>query len=295
MQFNFGFFIPLACALTYVIGALLVKRASVLGAGVWRTNFVSNWALALVFVPLWFGMGGKFHALADYWQPAVTAVLFLGGQIFTFLALSRGDVSVTTPVLGTKVILVALMSNLLRAGEVPLLWWIGAALSTLAIALMHVGGDAAKRKNTGQTVLLAFLSAVAFSVSDVLLQKWVPAWGVGNYFPPMFLLVAVMSFAFMPFFSGSLRALSKDAWRLIGPAALLLALTNAGIVLAIVLVGSATAVNILYSLRGLLSVVLVWMVGHWFGNEEGKLSGTLLKLRMVGATLMLAAILLVLL
>jgi drug/metabolite transporter (DMT)-like permease len=294
MNLNFGVIVPLVCALTYVVGALMVKRASVLGAGVWRTNFVSNWALALVFLPVWFAMGGETRALADYWQPMATALMFLAGQIFTFLALSRGDVSVTTPVLGTKVILVALLSSVLRAGEVPWQWWVGAALSTTAIALMHLGGES-QRRNTGKTAFYALCSAGAFSLSDVCLQKWVPEWGMGNYLPPMFLFVALLSFAFMPFFSGSLAALSGQAWRWIAPGAGLLAMTNAGIVLAIVLSGSATAVNILYSLRGLLSVVLVWVVGHWFGNEEGKLSGKVLRFRVIGAVLMLAAIMLVLL
>lgn len=294
VNFNPGFAVPLFCALIYVLGALMVKRASALGAGVWRTNFVSNWALALVFVPIWFWFDGEIHPMADYGRVVVTAGLFLGGQVFTFLALSRGDVSVTTPVLGTKVILVALFSSLLRAGEVPLQWWVGAALSTTAIALMHVGGKT-HRRNTGPTVGYALCSAVAFSVGDVLLQKWVPSWGVGSYLPPMFLLIALMSFGFVPFFAAPLSALSKPAWRWIGPGAGLLALNNAGIVLSIVLVGSATAVNILYSIRGLLSVLLVWMIGHWFGNDEGQISGKLLALRMVGAALMLAAIVLVLL
>lgn len=74
----------------------------------------------------------------------------------------------------------------------------------------------------------------------------------------------------------------------------LLALNNAGVVLAIVMVGSATAVNIVYSVRGLFSVLLVWLVGHWFTNEEQRLGGHVLQLRLAGAGLMVAAIVLVL-
>jgi drug/metabolite transporter (DMT)-like permease len=226
MNFNASLLVPLACALIYVIGALTVKRSAAFGVGVWRTSFLSNVALAVLFVPVWFLYGGEIHAWADYWQPAVTALCFFGGQALTFLALSRGDVSVTTPVMGTKVILVALFSSLLRVGEVPLQWWIGAALSTAAIGLLHLGGEA-RHRHVGRTVLLAFGSATSFSLGDVL-------------------------------------------------------------------VGSATVVNIIYSVRGLFSVLLVWLIGHWFTNDEKHLGGRVLRLRFVGATLMVAAIVLVL-
>lgn len=52
MRFNASLLIPLVCALTYVVGALAVKRATAFGVGVWRTNFLSNIAIALLFVPV---------------------------------------------------------------------------------------------------------------------------------------------------------------------------------------------------------------------------------------------------
>ncbi|HEY0864144.1 MAG TPA: DMT family transporter [Lacunisphaera sp.] len=293
MNFNVSLLVPLACALIYVIGALTVKRAAAFGVGVWRTSFLSNVALAVLFLPVWFLYGGEIRPWADYWQPAVTALCFFGGQALTFLALSRGDVSVTTPVMGTKVILVALFSSLLRVGEVPLQWWVGAALSTAAIGLLHLGGEA-RHRHVGRTVALAFGSATSFSLGDVLLQKWVHAWGWGNYFPPMALIIALLSCLLIPFFSAPLSALPAVAWRWVAPGALLMAVNNAGVVVAIVLVGSATVVNIIYSVRGLFSVLLVWLIGHWFTNDEKHLGGRVLRLRFVGATLMVAAIVLVL-
>jgi drug/metabolite transporter (DMT)-like permease len=293
MQFHFSLLLPLACALVYVVAALAVKRAAAFGVGVWRTSFLSNWAIALLFLPGWIGQGHQFPHLADYWRPATTALLFFGGQGFTFLALSRGDVSVTTPVMGTKVILVALFSSLLRVGLVPLRWWIAAALSTLAIAMLHFG-EGSRRRNVGATVFLAFCSATSFSLGDVLLQKWLPHWGLNNFLPPMFVFVGFMSFAYVPVFSAPLRALDAPAWHWVAPGALLMALNNAGVVLSLALVGSATVVNIIYSIRGLFSVLVVWSVGHWFASEEQHLGGTVLRLRFTGALLMVLAIALVL-
>jgi len=294
VSFPLHLLIPVACALFYVVGALTVKRAGVYGVGVWRTSFVANWMMFLVFVPWWFTHGGELRPLADYWQPAVTALLFLGGQVFIFLAISRGDISVTTPVMGTKVVLVALFSALLRVGDVPLQWWVGAGLSAAAVALLHAGERHGVRGNVGRTVLLATASAASYGLGDVLLQKWVPAWGTGSYFPPMFLLVGLYSFAFVPLFSAPLRALPAPAWRWIGAGALFMAVNNAGIVLTLGIWGDATAVNIVYSVRGLLSVVLVWAIGHWFANTEQHLAPRVLRYRFAGAALMVAAIALVL-
>lgn len=295
MNLPLHLFIPLACAVLYVLAALTLKRAGVAyGVGVWRTNFVANWTLFLIFVPWWFWQGGTVHPLGDYWQPAVAGLCFLGGQAFVFLALNVGDVSITTPVMGSKVILVALISSVLRVGEVPLAWWIGAALSALAIVLLHAGESRSAHRRVGQTVLLAGMSAASFSLGDVLLQKWVPAWGSGNFFPPMFLLVGLYSFAFVPFFNGTLRALPAQGWRWLSGGALLMALNTAGIVLTIGIWGDATAVNIVYSVRGLLSVVFVWLIGHWFSSTEQHLDRRVMKYRLAGAALMIAAIVLAL-
>lgn len=293
MKFHLSLLLPLACALVYVVAALTVKRASAFGVGMWRTNFLSNWAITLIYLPAWFWQGGQVHPPADYWQPAVTGLLFFCGQAFTFLALNRGDVSVTTPVMGTKVILVALFSSLLRVGDVPLKWWIGAILTALAIALLHLGEES-RRRNVRETVFFACCSATSFGLGDVLMQKWAPVWGPGSFFPPMFVFVGMLSCTYVPLFKEPLQALSGAAWRWVAPGALLLALNNAGVVLSLALVGSATVVNIIYSVRGLFSVLLVWSIGHWFASDEKHLSGKVLRLRFIGAVLMIAALVLVL-
>ena len=54
----------------------------------------------------------------------------------------------------------------------------------------------------------------------------------------------------------------------------------------------AVSVNIVYSLRSLWSVGLVWLIGHWFDNQERHMPTRLLIWRMAGAALMTAAIVL---
>jgi hypothetical protein len=58
--------------------------------------------------------------------------------------------------------------------------------------------------------------------------------------------------------------------------------------------GNVAAVNVVYSSRGLWSVVLVWLAGRWVHNREQELGAVVLRWRLAGAILMLAAIGLVL-
>ena len=57
----------------------------------------------------------------------------------------------------------------------------------------------------------------------------------------------------------------------------------------------ATVANVLYSSRGLWSVVAVWGIGHWFANREQHHGARILVWRFVGAILLMAALLMVLL
>jgi drug/metabolite transporter (DMT)-like permease len=283
--------VPSVCAFTYVVAAMMLKRASALGVGPWRIGFLANWAMFLLFLPWALLQPGSTAPLPDtFWQPAVNGLLFLGGQVFIFLALQEGDVSVTTPVMGTKVIMVALLSLALRAGDVSWQLWAAALLSTAAVALLHLGEPRSGRTRVARTVFLAGLSALTYSIGDVLLQKWAGAWGSGRYLGLMFFCAAICSFAFVPFFRAPLASIDRRAWGWTAGGALVLSATNMGIGIAIAVWRAATVVNILYSVRGLVSVAMVWAVGHWFVNEEQHLTPRVFRARLAGAGLMFAAI-----
>jgi drug/metabolite transporter (DMT)-like permease len=50
--------LPLIAGIGYAMSALVIKRASEFGVGVWRTAFVANIVGALIFQPLWL-LGGN--------------------------------------------------------------------------------------------------------------------------------------------------------------------------------------------------------------------------------------------
>lgn len=283
--------IPLASAFGYPIAAMMLKRATENGAGPWRITFITNWMLAACFSVLWLFPAEHSVSVLNLFHAFVAALLFFVGQIFTFLALSRGDVSVATPVLGSKVIFVALFTVLLGAAVVtPAMWF--AVLLTAAATAMLGGGGKVQRDALFRSLLYGFSAASLFGLTDVLQQGWVRQWGFTHFAPAMFLWVALLSFTLVPFFRGSLRALPALSWRWAIGGGAMLALQASGIAWGIVYIG-ATTTNVLYNSRGVWSVVLVWTIGHWFGNTESTHGRAVMIRRLCGSALLLAAIALI--
>jgi drug/metabolite transporter (DMT)-like permease len=190
---------------------LAVKRGNELGIGAWTAMLVSNLATVAGFLCLW-PLGGTFPGWQHLWQPAVVAFLFVAGQWLAFLAFARGDVSVATPVLGVKIILVALSVALLIGEPLGGRLWLAAAMSTLAVALLN-RTDRARSGRAGWTVLLAGGAAMHFALFDVLVQTWGPAWGAGRFLPVMMLFVAGISLAIHPFMPSGPLPPRPRAWR----------------------------------------------------------------------------------
>lgn len=287
MTFPAHLLFPLGSSVGYVVAILLIKRSAAYGVGLWRTTFVSNLIMGICLALLWL-LGGAGQPASLLWQPVVAGGLFFLGQICTFWALS-GDVSIATPVLGLKIIMVALGSALFLADPVPFKWWIAAALSTFAIALLNATERKDHRK-VSTTVLAAALAAFAYAMSDVVVQKWTPVWGAGRFLPLMFASVAIYSFGLIPLFRAPLHQIPAAGWRWLGPGSLALAAQSASMGYVLGVFGDATAVNIVYSSRGLWSVAAVWLIGHWFSNTEGQVGPEVMRRRLAGALLMLAAI-----
>jgi drug/metabolite transporter (DMT)-like permease len=286
---------PFVASLLYVAAALFLKRAQQLGAGVLRTTFIANCTAALVFSAL-LPLGGTGQPWTQLWQPALVALLFIGGQVFSILALSLGDVSVATPVLGAKTIFVAWFTTLLLATRLPWQLWCAAALSFGAIVLLNRAPRSAAstaHRRLGRTLVFSMVAASSYALFDVLVQKWSPAWGAGRFLPIMLALSAAMSLGFIPFFRAPLRDLPRAAWPSLAAGALFLALQSFALVSGVATFGDATAMNVVYSARGVWSVAAVWFIGHWFANTEAQLGGSVLRWRLAGAALLTSAIVLV--
>ena len=283
---------PLLAALLYAFAAMVMKRSSQLGVGLWRTTFVANLIVAALFSLLWL-LGGAPVRMEDLWQPGLIALCLFAGQISQFLAIEKGDVSVAVPVFGLKVILVAFFTPILTGDIVGAKLWIAALLSVLGITLLNRKDATQPPRNLGITLVAGGMGSICFAVFDVLVQKWGPAWGAGHLLPCVFWINAVLSLALIPFFSAPLRAVPQKAWPWLIGGSTLLGTQSIIFVSTLAVFGKATSANIIYSSRGLLSVAMVWMIGHWFSNQEQHLGPKVMRWRLAGALLMMSAIVLV--
>ncbi len=282
--------VPLCSGLGYAVAALMLKRGSE-GAGPWRVTFVVNWVIAGVFSLGWLVPSAHPVSFANVTHAAISGSLFFIGQIFTFLALSRGDVSVATPVLGSKVVFVALLTVLFGLEKIGPAIWCAVLLTAAATALLGGGGHPKDRVVLLRSVLYGFCAALSFSLTDITQQRWIPEWGLFRYMATLFFTMALLSLGLLPLFRRDGREVGAANWRWLIGGATLISVQASGVAWGIITLG-ATTTNVLYNSRGVWSVVLVWGVGHWFGNTESAHGRAVMLRRLAGALLLLSAILL---
>lgn len=275
---------PLVTGFLYAVSSIFLKRAMADGASPWRVTFACNMVMMVLYQPCWLARTEPFR-----WDGAAMAALaactFFAGQIFTFLALSSADVSVATPLFGTKVIFVAGFTMLLLRGTISPHLWLAVALTVAGTVLISFQPKVHPRR-AALSVGAGLATACSFGCTDVLVQKYAPVWGFGSFVPTMFTLVGVFSFGFLPF----LRGVEWKGARWLWPGAILLAVQALGMAYTLSTFGHATTVNITYNTRGLWSIVLIWTMGHWVGNLERQQGGRVMLRRLAGAVLLVAAI-----
>lgn len=289
------FVMPLAAAFLYAIASLFLKRALGEGAsGLMRLQLVLNWMVALLVAPYAVLAADGPLDLNLWWMPVIAGVVgFLGG-FANLLALRFGDVSVVTPLLGVKVVLVALIGVLAFGEVVPVYTWFGVVCTVVGVYLLGRSQSAATgRKLT--TLLLAILSSACFALFDLLVMAWGARFGPAPFVGCIMGVVALCSLGLWPFFRAPLIATPRRQLVWTGYSAVFYAAQFLLMLLTLAQFGAATVTNILYSSRGLWAIVLVLALGPLFGNRERSQGAGLMGRRILGALLLLAAIVLVVL
>lgn len=302
MTYHAYYILPFIAAGVYALASIFIKKSMEGGVGATRMLFLSNVVMALCMLPLL-----AFHRGPIDWTvwlaPVAGGVFLFFGAWASFIALRVGDVSVATPAMGTKVLFVALFSVVILGESIPLEWWIGAVLTTGALALLGGGkkpGASADqlRGDRGvhlKTLAMALLSAAAFAGYDVIAQGWARQFGLFPFSALSTIVLAICSLVYVPKFQAPLREIPAKSFRTIIIATVLIATQFFILTYTLSTFGDATAMNIIYSSRGLWSVALVWMIGPMLGNVEKGAGTTVLIRRSLGSALLLVAIALVLL
>jgi len=289
--------LPVGSGIGYALGAIAIKRSLGAGASGGWVNLVCNAVTGVFFQFLWF-LPGHTPDVQQLMAPVACGLLFFLGQVFTFRAIDSGDVSIATPLLGVKVLFVAIFSVILLGKPLPGSWWTASFLASLGIALISYSPGGFHR-HLFPTIGWSLGAAAAFALTDVMVQNWVPGVGYSRFAPVMFGIPCLLSVIYLP---GLLKERGKAPstshspylpWLLGG--ALLLAVQSLGVYTAIGLYGSAAATNILYGSRCLWSVLFVWILGPLaVGAVSTENSSVVMVRRFFGALLLFAAMSLVL-
>ncbi len=301
--------LPLIAAIAFAAGSLVFKRAFAEGATLSHAVGLNNVALGVLFLPL-MALDPRPIPWNLLHLPFLAAATFVAGHLFNVAALRVGDVSVATPLLGVKVVFVALIARFAFGWPLSKGQMAAAALTSLGVVVTG-WTDLRPGRRVGATTLLALGCAGAFAVTDVLIQTWAPKFGTLNFLSLLFAALALESMLALPLLGFRARPETQDlpilqqalrslgappaAWRWISLATALSAIQALLITGTIAAWRDAAGVNVVYGTRGLWSLALVWWAGSWFGNAERKESGPgVLATRAAGGTLILTAVILAL-
>lgn len=106
----------------------------------------------------------------------------------------------------------------------------------------------------------------------------------------MYWTTMLLSLFTIPFFRAPLRAIPKSAWKWTLSGATIMSLQAFILVFSMGYFKIAAAANIIYATRGIWSIVIIWFIGRFIGNDERTLGANLMLKRLAGASLMLIAV-----
>lgn len=286
--------LALVCAFIYTGASLCLKGAIQRGVTASQVNLGVNVAVALLVQPLWL-LDDPQAANAPLWQPLLCGFLFFIGQALTFAALSRGDVSVATPLLGMKIILVTALNALAFSLPVSGRWWVAAFVGSISVALIAGGAPRHHRQGLAFTVACSLGAAFLYSLTDVLIQHWGGSFDQWVFLPVMFGLVGIIAVFFYGVRDRTAFAPPRRGLPALVAGGILFGVQVSGFFFALVWTRDATAANVIYSSRSVWSVAAAWAAGRLLGLREVEAGPMVMMRRLLGAILLFGAILLILL
>ena len=286
--------LPLLASLLYAVGSWGLKLGLRHGARPGIVTALSNLSMAGWSAPLIFFFPGQPNT-SGFWGAILAGTALFLGRICAIRALSHGDLSHATPLLGTKTVFVAVLTSFFLDDPITPGLIAGAVLTSLAVTLLSITPTPlAKswwpRKFDRATTFWALLAAFFFALTDIVVQKFARLLGVGWFQPLMFSTLALLTP--LLFFSrlrhpSSLQVLLPASSRpsTIGGSAVIGFQTSL-VILVIGIFGHATATNVVYAARGLWAVLLEGAAGGGAAANDRQI----LILRLTGAALLLAAV-----
>lgn len=248
--------------------------------------------MALVCLPvLLLARTSEVPALRQYILPLLSATAFyIVGQAAIFYLMKEFQASRIAPMLGFKIVILALISTVFMDAKIHFRQWAGVAAATVAVVMLNFSGGRMSLKS-----LLAILTAcIGYSLSDLSIKQLIeclrPLSTVHASIyatSSSYLLCGLLSLIFMgpnrmrPLLNGMRFSIPYSASWLLGMFALFLCFGTVGPVLG----------NILQSSRGIISILIAIPAGVMgFSAIEPHVPGNILTLRLTAAILTVIAV-----
>ncbi len=287
-----GIFLGLAAAssqsLSYLFSRLFVRRFHESAVVLLVLSHIIMGLFSLVLLP--FAVPEQMPAWSDYALPLLgSAVFYLLGQLFLFMALRKSAASRASPLLGLKVFILAMISLLFLGQEFSTFQWAAVILSVSAAGMLNWSGG----RMPWSSVLWILAACLGYSFSDLSIKQLVGSFihlglshaSVLSVFL-CYILCGVISLALWAF----LPKVTRKMWVYAAPFAAIWLLAMLFLFACFGQIGVVFG-NIVQSTRGIISILLgSWVASAGWIEIEEKLTSSVLVRRIGAACLMVAAI-----
>ena len=218
------------------------------------------------------------------------AGFYLLGQVFFLAAIAHSEPSRISPILGLKVLMLAVISALFMGEHFSATKWIAVGLCTTAIFLLSNSGEKLNRR----TLVFAVLACTGYCLSDLNIKILVDQFScmsvLGRSILTGSMCYALCGLAGVGVLIFTRSKISRDTWVYVIPFSLAWFLSVIFLFSCFSLIGVVFG-NILQSTRGLISVVLGFVIAYMgFEEWETKITRKVFFQRLLAAALMTGAV-----
>ncbi len=286
-------FFPFIAAALYCVSVIFVKFASrnreLSGISVLvMTNLLSG----LVFIPQIF-FESQLPPMSIIWQPLIASAFCAVGNIATFICAEKGEISLMTPIMGIKILIVIMLARLFLDIDLPHAITISGAICCVAIFIMGYSRDSLNSKKLLLTFFLAITACASYAACDILMQKYAHNFTRGAMLSLTTIMIPLSIIPLIPRFAREVRLASYTTISIGFASATFMVVEMYMMFLSITGEVGAPLCNILYNTRGLMAITFVYFLGKRFASLR-ELSNASATQRAVGATMILIAVAIVL-
>lgn len=287
----FGFLAAMFQSISYVCTRIFTSRNKNNTAALLA---VSHIIMAVMSIPLVFLLTPEnMPEFSKYgFVLFTTSIFYMLGQLFLFAAIIRSEPSRVSPLLGMKIIILALISTAFFDSTFSLYQWSGIFLSCVAVYMLSNTG----KKITITIFIFVLLACFCYSLSDLSIKQLVskfdgiPILKAASFSVAIsYILCGIFGIIIFIFYR---KNITLRTWKYSLPFAVSWFLAIICLFSCFALIGVVFG-NILQSTRGIISIVMGFILVRWgFDQMDAHISRAIFVKRILAAVLMTTAVVL---